>query len=269
MGKEAFRDNVVLITGASRGIGRDMALQLATQGAHLALAARDGQLLAQVAQECRERGAQAVALPADVSDPAQDEQLVARTVSNFGRLDTLVNNAGLGMWARFEEVRDLSIFEQIMRVNYLGSLYLTHYALPYLKTAHGRIVVVSSVAGKFGVPYRSGYGASKHALSGFFESLRIELDGTGVSVTIAYPDFVATGIQARNFGPDGKPLGANPVQVDKVMSSEDCARQILAAAARRKRELLMSSRARWGQWIRLVAPGIADRVALRAIQQGK
>ena len=116
----------------------------------------------------------------------------------------------------------------MMQVNYLGSLYCTYYALPYLKQTRGRIVAVSSLTGKAGVPTRSGYAASKHAMAGFFNSLRIELDGSGVSVTMIYPGFVATGVQERGFGPDGKPLGRNPLQMDQVMSAEECARSSCA-----------------------------------------
>src|SRR6185436_3084630 len=119
------------------------------------------------------------------------------------------------------------------RINYLGSVYCTYYALPHLRSARGRIVAVSSLTGKTGVPTRSGYAASKHAMNGFFDTLRIELAGSGVSVTVACPDFVATEIRERAYGADGKPLGKSPVQETKVMTAETCARLILASAARR------------------------------------
>lgn len=168
-----FRDNVVVITGASDGIGREMALQLAGQGAWLALAARDAQKLEAVAAECRARGGRALAVPTDVGDQAQCRALVDRTLAEFGRVDTLVNNAGVSMWARFDQVTELAPFETMMRVNYLGSVYCTHAALPHLKRTRGRIVGVSSLTGRAGVPTRSGYAASKHAMAGFFDSLRI------------------------------------------------------------------------------------------------
>ena len=174
----AFRDNVVVVTGASAGIGAELARQLAAGGARLALAARDAARLEEVAAECRARGGRALAVPTDVGEEAQCAALVERAVAEYGRLDTLVNNAGISMWARFDEITDLSIFERVMRVNYLGSVYCTHHALPHLKRSRGRIVGVSSLTGKTGVPTRSGYAASKHAMAGFFDSLRIELDGT-------------------------------------------------------------------------------------------
>ena len=265
----AFRDNAVLLTGASRGIGREMALQLAAQGARLVLSAREAAPLEAVAAECRARGAEAVAIPADVAEEAQCGELVRGAVAALGRLDTLINNAGIGMWARFDEMTDLTIFDRLMRVNYLGSVYCTWHALPHLKSARGRIVGVSSLTGKTGVPTRSGYAASKHAMAGFFDSLRIELADSGVTVTMVYPGFVATGIRERAFGADGRPLGKSPVREAEVMTVETCARLILAAAAGRRRELVMTGRGRLGMWLKLLAPGLVDRIARRAIEQGK
>jgi len=265
----AFKDNVVVVTGASRGIGRELALQAADQGALLVLAARNSGELAAVAASCRTRGGKAVTVTVDVGEEADCAALVARAVEAYGRIDTLVNNAGIGMWARFDEVRDLSIFERLMRVNYLGSVYCTAHALPYLKQTGGRIVAISSLTGKTGVPTRSGYAASKHAMAGLFDSLRIELAGSGVSVTMIYPGFVATGIRERAFGGDGEPLGKSPVREAEVMTVETCARLTLAAMAGRRRELVMTGRGRFGMWLKLLAPGLVDRIARRAIEQGR
>lgn len=269
MSQEAFRENVMLVTGGSRGIGLELARQAAEQGAWLALAARNRAELEEAVRECRERGGRAVAFPADVGVEADCAALVARTVSAYGRIDTLVNNAGIGMWARFDEVRDLSIFEQLMRVNYLGSVYCTWHALPHLKKTRGRIVGISSLTGKTGVPTRSGYAASKHAMAGFFDSLRIELDGSGVTVTMIYPGFVATEIRERAFGADGQPLGKSPVREAEVMTVETCARLTLEAAAKRRRELVMTGRGKFGMWLKLLAPGAVDRIARKAIEEGR
>jgi short-subunit dehydrogenase len=264
-----FRDNVVVLTGASRGIGRELALQLADQGARLALSARDVPALEEVAEECRRRGGEAVAIPADVGEEAQCAELIRKAVETYGRIDTLINNAGISMWALFEQVTDLSIFERLMTINYLGSVWCTWHALPHLKKTRGRIVVVSSLTGKTGVPTRSGYAASKHAMQGFFDTLRIELADTGVTVTIACPDFVATEIRERAFGPDGRPLKTSPVQEGKVMTAETCARLILQGAARRERELILSGRGKLGLWLKLLAPSLIDRIARKAIAEGK
>lgn len=264
-----FRENVVVITGASDGIGREMALQLAEQGAWLSLAARDAGKLEQVAADCRARGGRAIAVPTDVGDQAQCRRLVEATVREYGRIDTLVNNAGVSMWARFDQVTDLAPFETMMRVNYLGGVYCTHAALPHLKASRGRIVGVSSLTGRAGVPTRSGYAASKHAMAGFFDSLRIELADEGVTVTMVYPGFVSTGIRQRAYGPDGQPLRSSPVREAEVMTPQECARQIIAAAAGRRRELVMTARGKVGQWIKLIAPGVVDRIARKAIEQGR
>lgn len=268
---DAFRGNVVVLTGASAGIGRELALQLAARGADLVLAARGADGLERVAAECRARGARAVAVPTDVADEAQCRALIERAAEAYGRIDTLVNNAGIGMWARFDEMRDLAPFERIMRVNYLGSVYPTFYALPHLKQTHGRIVAVNSLTGLTGVPTRSGYAASKHAMAGFFDSIRIELEDSGVTVTQVFPGFVATEIRERAFGPDGRPLGEgnSPVREREVMPADECARQIIAAAARRRRDLIMTLRGRIGARLKLVSPGLVDRIARKAIEQGK
>jgi len=266
-----FRDNVVVLTGASAGIGHQMALQLAAQGAHLVLAARDPARLEETAAACRALGARVLAVPTDVGDEAQCRALIERAAAGFGRIDTLVNNAGIGMWARFEEMTDLSPFEHIMRVNYLGSVYPTWYALPHLKRTRGRIVAVNSLTGRTGVPTRSGYAASKHAAAGFFDTIRIELEDSGITVTQVFPGFVATEIRERAYGPDGRPLGQgnSPVKEREVMTAEECARQIIDAAARRKRELIMTLRGKIGARLKLIAPRLVDRIAKKAIERGK
>lgn len=271
MSDSVFKDNVAIITGASSGIGAELAYRLATQGAYLGLAARNAELLKEVAEKCREKGGKAIAIQTDVADQSQCKNLIDRTVQEYGRLDTLVNNAGITMWAKFEELEDLSKLEQIMQVNYFGSVYCTHYALPHLKQSKGRLVGVSSLTGKTGVPTRSGYAASKHAMAGFFDTLRIELAEYGITVTMIYPGFVATDVRNRAFGADGKPLGTenNPVQEEKVMTVEKCVDIMLSAMEKRKREVTMTARAKIGLWLKLIAPSLVDNLARKAIERGK
>jgi NAD(P)-dependent dehydrogenase (short-subunit alcohol dehydrogenase family) len=180
-----FQQNVVIVTGASSGIGEALAYQLADQGARLSLAARSVEQLEAVAAECRQRGGRCLVVPTDVSEESQCRELVSQTFAEYGRIETLFNNAGISMWAIFARLQELDFLEQLMRVNYFGSVYCTYYALPYLKETKGRIVGVSSLAGKTGLPTRTGYAASKHAQVGFFDSLRIEVAPYGVSVTLA------------------------------------------------------------------------------------
>ena len=261
-----FSNNVVIITGASAGIGNHLALQLADQGARIVLAARTAIRLEETAEQCRQRGAQVLVVPTDVGKQLQCENLIEKTFKKYGSLDTLINNAGISMWARFEDIKNLSLMEEIMRVNYFGSMYCTHYALPYLKKSRGRIVGISSLTGKAGVPTRTGYAASKHAMAGFFDSLRIELADYGVSVTMIYPGFVATQVRKRAYGADGKPLERSPLRETEVMTAESCAELILKAVAHRKRELVMTRRGRLGLWLKLIAPRLVDRMASEAIK---
>ncbi|MDR3603820.1 MAG: SDR family oxidoreductase [Syntrophaceae bacterium] len=269
MTSSVFKDKVVVITGASSGIGRELAYQLAAQGAWLSLAARNAERLETVSAECQARGGRAITVQTDVGEQSQCEALIQETVKNFQRIDVLVNNAGITMWAKFEDLQDLGLVEQIMRTNFFGSVYCTHHALPYLKQAKGQIVAISSLTGKAGVPTRSAYAASKHAMAGFFDSLRIEIAEYGIGVTMIYPDFVSSEVRERALGPDGRPLGSSPVREKEVMSAETCAEMIVKAMEKRKRELIMSFRGRTGQWLKLIAPGVVDRIALRAINQGR
>jgi len=259
----------IVVTGASQGIGRAVSVHLAARGARLTLAARDVEALEQVAALCRRRGGEARSVATDVSQPTDCERLVREAVAAWGRLDGLVNNAGIDMIARFDEVTDLQLFERLMRVNYLGYVYPTWFALPQLKRSRGRLVAVSSLAGMTGVPTRTGYAASKHAVFGFFDSLRIELAGSGVSVTVVAPDFVLSEIHRRAAGPDGVALGKSPMQESKIMTADECAAKIVAAMEKRQRLRILSLRGRLGRYVRLVAPGLIDAIAARAVRLGR
>jgi len=259
-------DQIVVLTGASEGIGRAMALELARQRLALVLAARSRERLEEVARECEAAGSECLVVPTDVTDPQQCRALIDAAIARFGRLDVLINNAGSTMWSRFDALIDLGVIEQVMRVNYLGAVYLTAAALPWLKQSQGRLVAVTSVAGLTGVPERTGYAASKHAMTGFFDSLRIELDGSGVTVTVIAPDFVRSEIHKRALGPDGRPLGASPMQVARIMTAERCARMAVRAIDRRQRLLITSARGRVGRWLKLFAPSLIDRIAAAAIR---
>ena len=264
-----YAGKVVVVTGASQGIGKALCLALASQRPRLVLAARDPAALEAVAAACRQRGAEALVVPTDVADEGACRALVERTVERFGGVDVLVNNAGMGMLARFEDVTDLSLYDRLMRVNYLGSVYPTAYALPHLEKSRGQIVAVSSLAGLAGVPMRTAYAATKHAQIGFFDSLRIELRDTGVSVTIVAPYFVQSEIRKRSPGPDGRTVETSPVREAEVMTAEECARRMVKAMERRQRMLVMTARGRLGRWMKLLAPALVDRIAAESVRRGK
>jgi short-subunit dehydrogenase len=264
-----MKNKVVVITGASKGIGAELAKQLAARGAKLVLAARNSEELEKVADECRKAGGAVITVKADVAVERDCQAIMSGAALAYGGIDVLVNNAGATMWARFEDIEDVSILERIMQVNYMGAVYCTRHALPYLRQSKGVLVGISSLAGRTGVPTRSGYAASKHAMTGFFDSLRIELDDSGVTVTMIYPGFVSTGIRENATGPDGKAIQVSPVKEGEVMGVEECARIIVKAIETRKREVIMTARGKLGLWLKLFAPSLVDRIAKRAIQEGR
>jgi short-subunit dehydrogenase len=261
---------VIVITGASDGIGAELARQWAARDgarAALVLAARSVDKLEQVAADCRRHGAQVLVQRCDVTEPAQCRALVDAAVAAFGRLDTLVNNAGMSAHAFFEEVQDLAWYEQLMRINLWGAVWCTQAALPHLKASRGRLVAVSSLAGLVGVPGRTAYSATKFAMTGFFEALRVELQPQGVSVTIAYPGVVATQIRYRGFNAEGRAAGRSGLDEQGAMSVETCARLILQGAEQRRRDVVMTAQGKLGRWIKLVAPRLVDRMALKALNR--
>ncbi|MEO5590230.1 MAG: SDR family oxidoreductase, partial [Gemmatimonadaceae bacterium] len=258
-----------VITGASAGIGLEIARQLAAAGARLVLAARSIDSLEAAAEGCRSLGASAIAIQTDVADREQCRQLIEKAVVSFGRIDILINNAGISMHARFDELHDIHAVEQITAINYFGSVYCTWYALPYLKKTKGRIVAISSLTGKNGVPTRTLYSGTKHAMAGFFDSLRIELQENDVSVTVIYPGFVATDIAERALGPNGKPLGTRPVVRNAIMNVHDCATQTLRAVGNRDREVIMTPRAKLAMVVKALWPAAIDRIAERGIKRGR
>ncbi len=268
MTTSAFADRVVLITGASRGIGAELARQFATAGARVVLVARDRERLELVADECRQRGGEALVVVGDVGVEGECRHVVEAAVLRYGTLDILVNNAGIGASGRFEEVTDLTIFETLMRVNYLSSVWCTAHALPHLKRSRGRLVAISSLTGLVGVPKRSAYAATKHAMAGFFDSLRIELAGSGVSVTVVYPGFVYSEINVHALAPDGRPFGERAYKRTRVesMPTDECGRLILRATARRDRDLVMTWRGKAGRLLKLISPTLVDRLARRTIE---
>ncbi|UCH36617.1 MAG: SDR family oxidoreductase [Armatimonadota bacterium] len=270
MAETPFNDEVCVITGASSGIGEELAYQLADQGARLSLAARSADKLNAVAAECARRGGKAIAVPTDVADEAQCRHLIEQTVEAHGRIDMLVNNAGFSVRAPFETLPDLRGFEDVMAVNFMGSVYCTYHALPHLKASGGRIVAVSSLAGRVPIPLNTAYGASKYAMTGFFETLRVELADDGVTVTIVYPDFVVSGFIAHTRRASGELMGeeaARKFYTDRMMSAQQCATIMLKAAAARRREVTTSLRGRLVGWMKLLAPGRLDRITRRTFSR--
>jgi short-subunit dehydrogenase len=259
-----------LITGASDGIGAELARQVAARyGAEvgLVLAARKRDGLDAVAAACRDHGASTWVVPTDVSVQAQCESLVDETIARAGRLDVLVNNAGVSGHATLAEVTDMRWYEEMMRINLWGGAWITHRALPHLQASRGQICAVSSLAGLVGVPGRTAYCASKWAQTGFFEALRVELLSSGVGVTIAYPGVVDTQIRHRGYGANGQPALTSGLDERGAMPVAECARLILLGIEARKREVVMTAKGKLGRWLKLLAPSRVDQLALAALKK--
>ncbi len=257
----------IVLTGASEGIGHGLALALAREGARVVIAARNADKLQAVVDACAQLPGEVFAVPTDVGDQAACQHLIETASTHLGGLDILINNAGISMSTRFDELEDLAIFERLMRVNYLGTVYCTYYALPLLRATRGLIVGVSSLQGKTGFPRSTGYAGSKHAVQGFLDSLRLEIETQGVAVLVVSPGPVDTKIHARKLDKHGVHSDSGQDFSDKKqMSVEECSRQIIQAMRRRKRELVMTAGGKLAVWLKPFVPRFVDRQIARAVE---
>lgn len=232
-----MKNKVVVITGASSGIGRALAKEFAAKGARLSLGARRTELLDELKSELHE--SEILIHKTDVSQEDDCRLLIEETVNRFGQIDVLINNAGISMRALFEEV-DLKVIRQLMDVNFYGTVYCSKYALPYLLKTKGSLVGVISIAGYVGLPGRTGYSASKFAIRGFLDTIRIENLKKGLHVLVAAPGFTASEVRKVALTNDGSQQGETPRNEDKMMSAEECALHIVKAVEKRKRELILT-----------------------------
>lgn len=230
---------VVIITGASSGIGMALAKEFAGRGAYLSLAARNTEVLDELARELMHNGGKVIAVKTDVSDPNDCLHLVRTTVKTFGKIDILINNAGVSMRALFKDV-DLEVLKKLMDVNFWGAVYCTKFAFPYLLASKGSVVGISSVTGYVGLPARTGYSASKFALNGFLETLRTENLKTGLHVLVAAPGFTATNIRKSALTANGSTQGETPRAEEKMMSAEKVALYIIKAIEKRKNKITLT-----------------------------
>jgi short-subunit dehydrogenase len=264
-----WRDRVVWLTGASSGLGAVLAETLASRGARLGLFARSRGPLEKVAALCRARGAEVVAVPGDVTKEAEVGKAVREVVEKFERLDVCIAAAGLSMWARFEDVTDPEPLHQVMRVNYGGIVNCAFHTLPELKRSGGVFAAVSSIQGKVGVPCHTGYAASKHAVQGFCDSLRLELRGTNVTVLTVMAHWIrGTQLRERALGRDGAPRGAASLphgrEAVPVAAMGDA---ILRAIANRQREIFVPAKLRYLAWLTSLLPTWGERIVLGRVQR--
>jgi NAD(P)-dependent dehydrogenase (short-subunit alcohol dehydrogenase family) len=233
-----LQGKVVLITGGSSGIGRAAALRLAGHGARVVLAARRAPPLEEAAREAAARGGSALAVPADVTDPEQCRAAVEAAVGRFGALDVLLCSAGVSMRAPFAG-SDLAALERVVRVNFFGTLYATYFAVPHVQRSRGSLVAVSSLTGKRGTPSYAVYGASKFAVQGLYDSLRLELAPAGVHVGVVSPGFVDTPLRGHVLGPDGRPWDRPPPAPFRVWPLEKCVDRVVDLIVRRRAQALL------------------------------
>jgi NAD(P)-dependent dehydrogenase (short-subunit alcohol dehydrogenase family) len=235
---ESLRGKTVFITGASSGIGRATAVRLARHGAQIALSGRNREALESVRGEIEALGARSLVAPADVTSADEVRGAIDAAVLHFGKLDILIASAGLSMRAYFEG-SSLEAMERVMRVNFFGTLYATHFALPHVKKTRGSLVAISSLTGKRGIPSYAIYGASKFAIQGLYDALRLELMRDGVHVGVVSPAFVDTPLRVHVMGPDGKPWEVPPPPPFRIWPVEKCVDRIVRLIVRRKRQALM------------------------------
>ncbi|MDP3433084.1 MAG: SDR family oxidoreductase [Bacteroidota bacterium] len=232
-----MKNKVVVITGASSGIGRALAKEFASKGAKLSLGARRTELLEDLRNELH--GTEIFIKKTDVSNENDCRMLIEETIKRFGQIDVLINNAGISMRALFEDV-DLNVIRNLMDVNFYGTVYCTKFALPHLLKTKGSLVGVISIAGYVGLPGRTGYSASKFAIRGFLDTVRIENLKKGLHVLVAAPGFTASEVRKAALTEDGSQQGETPRDESKMMSAEDCARRIVYAIEKRKRSLILT-----------------------------
>ncbi len=258
----SFAGQVIWITGASSGIGEALAYAFSAQGARLVLSARRQTRLEAVRASCTNPARHLIA-PLDLAQSTTIPGIVETVLEQTGRIDILINNGGVSQRALASET-PLDVDRRIMEVNYFGTVALTKAVLPsMLARQAGRIVVISSVVGKFGSPVRSAYAASKHALHGFFDSLRAEVYDDNLRVTIICPGFVTTDISVNALTKDGSAQGTMDNAQAAGMAPDECATRIMHALVRNKDEVYIGGREIMGIHINRLAPGLFNRIIRR------
>jgi short-subunit dehydrogenase len=264
-----LKDKIVIITGASSGIGKAMAQEFAARGANLILGARQYVTLCEIAQRLENQyNIKAVAVQCDVSVEEDCTHLIKQAVTTFGKIDVLVNNAGISMRALFKDV-DLKVMKSLMDVNFWGTVYCTKYALPEIIKTKGSIVGVSSIAGYKGLPGRAGYSASKYAMNGFLDALRVENLKTGVHVMVACPGFTASNIRNTALDRNGSQQGESTLEEDKMMTSEEVATLIVNGVENRERTLIMTFQGKLTVFLSKFLPAFLDKQVYKVFAKEK
>lgn len=255
-----MKDKVVIITGASSGIGLASAKEFAKRGAKVVMASRSINKLHEEAQKLINQGYDALAVKTDVSRIEDCENLISQTVKKYGRINILINNAGISMRALFTEL-DISVMHRLMNVNFWGTVYCTKYALPYLLESKGSLVGISSVAGFHGLPGRAGYSASKFAIHGFLETIRIENLKKGLHVMIMSAGFTSSSIREKALNANGEEQGFSPRNEKRMMPPSRVAKAIIRAIIKKKRNKILTMEGQLTALFQRIIPEIVDRAA--------
>ncbi len=253
-----MRNKVVVITGASSGIGLALALQALEEGAFVAVCARNCTSLIEANSKEIEEG-RFLVMSVDVSDEIACKQFIDAVINKWQKIDVLINNAGISMRSLLAET-EISVLKELMNINFWGTVYCTKYALESIKAQKGVIVGVSSIAGYRGLPGRTGYSASKFAMQGFLESLRTELLHSGAHVMWVSPGFTASNIRNVSRIGNGSVQGETPLEESKLMSASTCASLIYKAIHKRKRVLIIGMLGMFTVWLNKLLPSVADKL---------
>lgn len=253
-----MKDKVVIITGGSSGIGKAIAISFAKRQARVVISGRNAEKLKSTEEELKKFTSDVLTVQADVSIENDCVRLINETLNRFGSIDILINNAGISMRALFGEL-DLDVMRKVMDTNFWGTVYCTKYAMKPLLKSKGTIVGISSIAGIKGLPARSGYSASKFAMNGFLEALRIENLKTGVNVLICCPGFTASNIRNTALAKDGTMQGESPRDEAKMMQPEEVAEALIKAIEKKKRTLLLTSQGKLTNFMNKFFPGWLDK----------
>jgi dehydrogenase/reductase SDR family member 7B len=263
-----LKDKVVLITGATSGIGEACALIFGKQGAKIVITGRNEEKLEKTFKKLKQSGIEVLAVLADAASEADNKLMAERAMEEFGRIDILINNAGISMRALFQDL-DLNVFKKVIDTNFWGTVYATKYCLPAILESKGTIIGISSINGYRGTPARTAYTASKYAINGFFESLRTEIMNKGVHVMVASPGFTSSNIRNNALTADGKSQGESPRDEAKMMTPEQVAEEILHAALKRKRDLILTTQGKLAVFLNKWIPGIMDGMVYREMAKEK
>lgn len=263
-----IKDKVVIVTGGTSGIGESCARIFGRQGAKIAITGRNQSKIDHTLSLLRTEGINCIGVLAEAGSEADNKSMAGQVKAHFGRIDMLINNAGISMRALFEEL-DLEVFHKVMDTNFWGTVYATKYCLPEILLNQGSIIAVSSVNGFRGTPARTAYTASKYAMNGFFESLRTEVMKKGVHILVACPGFTASNIRKNALLADGSTQSRSPREENKMMTSDDVAAAILKATLKRKRDLVLTREGKLSFFLNKWMPGVMDKIVYNHLAKEK